>query len=197
MSAVRRWAEAGPTTREQSGFTLLELVIVIILVVLLFLTATWRLLPLRGEAEAAHVATTVGTLRSALGLHVAERIVKDSPDAVVQLDGSNPIQLLEQAPGSYIGEIESATAETPRGTWYFETATNRLGYRLRYPQYLAGSPEGPIDLYWRIRARFSDSNEAGVPDAGKGSLRAIGLEALHDDPWRELDTAENLTDPQK
>lgn len=197
MSAVRRWAEPGPGPRDQSGFTLLELVIVIALVCLLFLTAWWRLMPLRGSAEAAHVATTVGTLRSALGLHVAERIVNDSPAAVAELDGSNPMKLLQQRPGNYLGEFPSAGPRIAAGSWFFETRTGRLGYRLRFPQYLVGTPPEPVDLYWRIRVRFNDRNDNGVLDAGTDSVRAVELETLHAERWQTLDAPETRTSPQE
>lgn len=194
---MRRSVEARPARRDQTGFTLLELVIVIILVILFFMTAWWRLMPLRGDAEAAHVATTIGTLRSALGLQVAERIVNDSLDAIAELDGSNPMQLLGQTPGRYIGEIRSADPDTPPGTWYFEKESGRLGYRLRYPQYLVGSPEEPVDLYWQIRAQFSETNTGGMSDVKRGRVRAISLKALHEQRWQESDAAEEVIDPQQ
>jgi len=197
MSAVRRWAEPGPATRDQAGFTLFELIIVIILVGLLFLTATWRLLPLRGSAEQAHVTTTVGTLRSALGLHVAERVVKDSLDAVAGLEGSNPMQLLERAPDGYIGEIDSPRTDIAPGSWYFDKRTGRLGYRLRYPQYLVGSPKEPVDLYWRIKVQFDGGNGDAGPEAGTGTVRAVSLEALHHQRWQEFATTGIQADSQE
>ena len=124
---MRRWAEPGRTSANQSGFTLLELIIVITLVIAAVPDRLVALMPLRGSAEAAHVATTVGTLRSALGMHVAERIVTDSLDAVAELDGGNPMQLLEQPPASYIGEVETSGADIPPGSWFFETQPGRLG----------------------------------------------------------------------
>ena len=184
---MRRWAEPGRTSANQSGFTLLELVIVITLVIVLFLTAWWRLMPLRGSAEAAHVATTVGTLRSALGMQVAERIVTDSLDAVAELDGSNPMQLLEQPPASYIGEVETSGPDIAPGSWYFETQTGRLGYRVRHPQYLVETTPEPVDLHWRIRVRRGGQND---------SVRAVTLETLHDRRWQPFDAEAELTDAQ-
>lgn len=182
-----RWAESGGTSANQSGFTLLELVIVIVLVILLFLTAWWRLMPLRGSAEAAHVATTVGTLRSALGMHVAERIVTDSLGAVAELDGGNPMPLLEQPPVTYIGEIETSRADIAPGSWYFETQTGHLGYRVRHPQYLVEPPPEPVDLRWRIRVRRGGR---------QGSVRAVTLEPLHARRWRPFNAEAELTDPK-
>lgn len=192
MWVVRRSVDAAPASGNQSGFTLLELVIVIILVVLLFLTATWRLLPLRGDAEAAHVATTIGALRSALGLAVTERIVEESLDSAIELDSSNPMALLSQTPSNYIGEIEpDADSAIEAGRWYFDPAERLLHYRVRFPQYLEDpSIEPPVDLSWRVRLNYRDSDENGAFDAGVDSLRGIGLEALDNPGWP--DPEENI-----
>lgn len=192
MSAVPRWVEAAPATSNQSGFTLLELVIVIILVMVLFLTAWWRLMPLRGDAEAAHVATTVGTLRSALGLAVTERIVKESLENAAELEASNPMKLLGQTPSNYIGEIEpDAHPAIEGGRWYFDPSERLLHYRVRFPQYLEDpSVEPPVDLSWRVQLNYRDSDGNGAFDASVDSLRGIGLEALDNLGWP--DPEENI-----
>lgn len=189
---MRRWVESGRTSANQSGFTLFELIIVIVLVGLLFLIASWRLLPLRGDAEAAHVATTIGTLRSALGLEVTERIVEDSLASAATLDGANPMALLASQPGNYIGEVASATAaKISPGDWYFERNSGQLRYRVRFPRYLADPPvEKPVELAWEIRLRYVDRDDNGEYDSNTDSLRGIALEALDNPKW--TDPEENI-----
>lgn len=167
------------------GFTLFELIIVIVLIGLLFATAWWRLMPLRGDAEAAHVKTTIGTLRSALGLEVSERLVKRQAEHASLLNGSNPMHLLASVPGNYLGEFEAIDrVDIPPGNWYFLSATGQLRYRVRFPRYLL--PEGlepPVDLAWKIRLRFHDNNENGRFDAATDVMKHIELEALHHATW--------------
>lgn len=180
-----RWVEPSLPTGRQSGFTLLELVLVVILVVLLFMTAWWRLMPLRGDAEAAHVATTIGSLRSALGLETAERIVESSVEKAVELEGSNPMNLLAQAPGNYLGEVNPAdSADIEPGSWYFEPASGELRYRVRFPEYLTGgSLDAPSDLAWRIRVDFIDSDGDGNFQPEVDALQSVRLEALDNPGW--------------
>jgi len=186
MSVVPLWADVAPKPRHQSGFTLLELIIVIILVILLFLTAWWRLLPLRGDAEAAHVATTIGTLRSALGMHVAERIVKDSLESAEQLDKTNPMDLLARAPSSYVGEVSSKSdSQIEPGTWYFDRSSGRLHYRVRFPQYLTDSSlEAPVDLAWQIQLSYRNSNENEAASDHSRTLQSVRLVALDNPGWK-------------
>jgi type II secretory pathway pseudopilin PulG len=197
MWVVPRWADPRPDKR-QSGFTLLELVIVIILVIVLFLTAWWRLLPLRGDAEAAHVASTIGALRSALGLHVAETVVEDSLQAIADLEHGNPVPLLAQPPADYAGEhTEPENAEIPPGSWYFQPLVGELRYRVRYPQYLAGvaSPadERPIELSWQVRLSYRENNGKGSESAASDAIEGIRLVALDNPQWIDREESLQLT----
>lgn len=154
MSAVPRWAEAMPRTQHQAaGFTLLELVIVIILVILLFLVAFNRLLPLRGDAESAHVATMVGTLQSAIGMEAAMRVTRYGIGQLAALDGINPMALLQEPPANYLGEDPPGTV--PPGSWYFDSSTSQLLYRVRYPQYLDRQLHSPVHLAWLVVVEIS------------------------------------------
>jgi prepilin-type N-terminal cleavage/methylation domain-containing protein len=195
MSVVRRWAECRGRgqSQVQRGFTLLELIIVIILVILLFLVAFDRLLPLRGQAEATHVDSTVGTLRSALGMTTAQRILDHGISELSEMNGINPMALLAKAPDNYIGEIESANDEAvQRGQWYFERTTDRLGYRVRYPQYLKPPADETVHLTWRVTLRFTDKNGNGEYDPDIDAARGLDLLTLHDRAWQAVNMPEAL-----
>lgn len=156
------------------GYTLLKLVIVIILVVVLMTVALTRFLPLRGTAENAHIQTTLGGLRSALGLETARRILTAGPSAAMTLANTNPMTLLEEKPAGYIGEATAGPGIEP-GQWFFDPENKALYYRLRYPQYREQSPGPPVYLAWRIQATFDDKNHNGTFDAGTDQLRGIHL----------------------
>lgn len=150
--------------RHQSGFTLLELIIVVILVVVLIAVAMDRLLPLRGDAEAAHVVGTVGSLRSALGIEVAGLLVHEGAQAVASLEGSNPMRLLAERPENYLGEMGGVNpAVLPRGAWYFDADDGKLVYLVRYTEYFRSGIPGEPRLAYRIELVHNERNElAGV-----------------------------------
>lgn len=185
------WADARPAGRPhpgvQRGFSLLELVIVVILVALLFLFAFDRLMPLRGHAEGTQVASVIGALRSALGMEVAERIVDEGPESIAELQGANPMTLLQQRPVRYLGERSgSDNREIPEGAWYFDPDQGVLRYRVRFPQYLEGEPDPPVELSWQVRLQFEDEGGNGRYDPDTDALRGVTLAPLDDHQWPDL-----------
>ena len=183
MSDVPHWVDrtTGRSRDQVRGFTLLELILVIILVAALFLVAGNRLLPLRGEAEAAHVTTVVGSLRSALGMEAAARAIREDLAAVQALAHTNPFDLLQRCPENYLGVMtDSESGEPASGSWYFDPESSALVYRVRYPRYLEGRPDGPVELRWRIESQ---------------QPRGIALIALHDVRWKDWEMPLRQQDP--
>lgn len=166
------------------GFSLLELVIVITLVILLFLVAFDRLMPLRGDAEAAHVATVVGGLRSAVGLEAAQRVVDQGLAALADLEGSNPMEFLQEWPDTYVGAVENVHEnEIEPGTWYFDRESGTVGYRVRFPEYLQQAPSPPVDLRWRIHLQYEDRNGNGQFDPQIDGARGLRLQPVDNYRW--------------
>ena len=135
--------------RRTFGFTLFELLLVLCLVMILFLVVVDRLLPLRAEAEAAHVSQVVGSIRSGLGLAVAERAVEGGLETLPELDGSDPMQFLARVPPNYGGTLEGAAAP-PAGEWAFHSGSGSLLYRPRWPGAVPATGPDPEILAWRI-----------------------------------------------
>ena len=122
--------------KNQQGFSLLELMLAVILVVVLYVITVDRILPLRGDAEAAHVATTLGTLRSSIGMEIAARLLRNEIRTVPDMDGANPMRWLADPPENYLGEVAGVKPENlPLGHWYFDLDTRELVYIVRYTQY--------------------------------------------------------------
>jgi prepilin-type N-terminal cleavage/methylation domain-containing protein len=191
MSAVQPWADAMSIAshRRAHGFSLLELIIVITLVALLFLVALNRLAPLRGDAEAAHVATVIGSLRSAIGLETAQRVIRHGLGSLADLQSTNPMDLLQETPEQYLGAYTNPTAaEIHPGAWYFDESEGLLVYRVRFPHYLENSPSGPIELKWQVRLQVERS-AAGARQPS-GHISGLSLEPLHEHRWPPRRTSE-------
>ena len=82
------------------GFSILEMVIVIVLISVLMAFGITRLLPYIDEAERIGVLTMESRLRSTLILVAAKRIAGGQAARIAELDGSNPMSLMLQAPAN-------------------------------------------------------------------------------------------------
>ncbi|ROR34201.1 prepilin-type cleavage/methylation domain-containing protein [Inmirania thermothiophila] len=166
------------------GFSLLELTLVVIVVVLLIRFAIDRLLPLRIEAERVAVAQVVGGLRSALGLEAARRVVSGGVQALAALDGGNPMLLLQQVPQGYVGEAERVDpAALPPGAWAFERASGILIYRVRFAEHFRGGGPGPPHIRFRVRLVYEDVDGDGRFAAGEDLPQGLDLVALEPYTW--------------
>ncbi len=152
------------TGLRQQGFTMLEMIVAITLVVVLYTTMLDKLLPLRGDAEAANVATIAGSLRSALGMEVADRLVRLDLEAIADLEGANPMRFMAETPENYLGEVSGVDpANLPTGNWYFDSAAGELVYLVRHTEYFRTELPGPPRLAFKVMLVRNDRGDlAGV-----------------------------------
>ena len=105
-----------PGGRRQSGhrgFSLIELLVVVLIVSILMVVAISRLLALQVDAERVVMESTVGAVRSAMGIKVAEFIVKQKVSALPAYESKNPMSLLAEVPKNYLGEMEATDPPCP------------------------------------------------------------------------------------
>lgn len=152
----------------QTGFTLLELIVVVVLVVIFFSAAALRLLPLRGDAEAARVLQVVGALRSGLGMQMSARVVSGDT-AFSKLASENPLGWLRTGPSAIFRGEECYS--NPPGSWQWCQEENILIYRLRYPEY--NNKNAYRDEFLRFRTEVLES---------EGITHTVRFQALDDLP---------------
>lgn len=119
--------------RSQKGFTLIELVVVMVILALLAAVAVPKFLDLQKQAEAASVKKVLGNLRSALSLRVARGLVNSEDLSLLATGASNQLlimeDLLSNKPETYTG-VEGANIAI-KGAWYDYGANNDLVYVLK------------------------------------------------------------------
>ncbi len=168
-----------------SGFTLLELVVVISIISLLFVFAAERLMKLAVQAERANVTQTVGTLQSALAMRIAAHVARDTIPQLAELVDANPMALLADTPATYLGELDSPDPATIEGGhWYFDRRQRLLVYRVvNAPEFETDLP-GPKRIRWRLEPVFEDRNSNGRFDPGTDTLTGLRLAAQEKFKWR-------------
>jgi len=113
---------------KQTGFTLIELVVVIVILGILAATAMPKFANLNTDARKASVKAVVGTLKSAAALAHAKQLVDGAAsDVSVTLDGNATVEMLLGYPKKEtagIGNAVQLSAEiTSNGTGTFTIAT--------------------------------------------------------------------------
>ena len=126
----------------------------------------------------------VGVLRSAIGIKVAESIVRQDIGGLPSLAGSNPMDRLAELPSNYLGEkdgVDPATLED--GNWYFDTGSGTLVYLVRNKGYFTGGLQNPPRARFAIRIVYTDRNGNGVFDVGVEAIEGLRLAVLEPYAW--------------
>ena len=166
------------------GFSLLELVIVIVMISVLLVLAISRLLALQVDAERVTMQTVVGTLRSSIGMKVAESIVKSKVAGLAKFAGSNPMNLLAETPHNYLGEFDGVDpASLADGNWYFDKRTRMLVYLVRNKGFFAGGLPNPPRASFTVKLVYSDKNGNGLFDQGIDEIEGLRLSPAEPYSW--------------
>jgi general secretion pathway protein G len=167
----------------QLGATLAETVAITCLLLIFIWVAAEKIWELRVVAERTHVVSIVGNLQSALGLEVAERALEQGIPAVVALQGSNPMDLLQPPPANYAGEKQDVDPAAEKGgRWYFDLDARELVYRVEFEENFRSSLAGPARIRLALKVSYRDLNGNGSFDPGQDQMRNVSLQQL--DPYR-------------
>ncbi len=170
--------------RTGRGFSLLELVVVIVIISILLVLAISRLLRLQVDAERVAMETVAGTLRSAIGIKVAEHIVQQDIAGLSRFQGSNPMDRLAEVPKNYLGElngVDPATLED--GNWYFDKRSRTLVYLVRNKGFFSGGLPDPPRARFAVRLVYTDRNGNGVFDQGVDAIEGLQLAVVEPYTW--------------
>ena len=166
------------------GFSLLELIVVIVIISILLVIAISRLLALQVDAERVAMETVAGTLRSAIGIKVAEFIVKQDVRNLGSLDGSNPMDRFAEFPANYLGELDNPDPKTlDDGNWYFDKRSQTLVYLVRNKGFFRGGLSDPPRARFAIRLVYTDRNGNGRYDSTVDSVEGLRLAVLEPYQW--------------
>src|SRR5258706_10037918 len=165
------------------GFSLVELIVVVIAVGILAGALLERVLPLIGRAQRTAFVQVRVDLQTALLLEAAERITRGEAATLPSLAQANPMTLLLSPPASYMGSFARPPDDVPAATWYFDEHSRRLVYRVgRYARFDAqGGPPGRIELTTEFV--FEDRDGSGSFDPARDEFEGLRLAPGHPFPW--------------
>ena len=166
------------------GFSLLELVVVIVIISVLVAIALSRLLPYIDEAERVAVLTVESQIKSTLMTSAAKRIAGGRAASISELNRSNPMQLMLEAPKNYVGELRGSDGgSVSRRNWYFDLETRRLVYRPGRPFGWSDGAESIDNPEFEVRVAFDDRNGNGQFEPGTDELFGVRLQRQAGIAW--------------
>jgi general secretion pathway protein G len=175
----------GAPRRASRGFSLLELVVVIVLISILLAVAIERLLLTKARAEGTAMEQLVGTIRSAMTIRVAELVAGAHVPEVATLVGSNPILLLAEPPQNYLGQLFGPDPSIlPSGGWYFDQRDRALCYLVESADYFQSALPAPPRACFAVVLVFDDMNGNKRYDPAEDTLRGLRLIELAPYEWR-------------
>ena len=158
------------------GFTLVELVGVIIIASVLAAVALDRLLFYTERAEKAAMDATLAATKMGLQIRLAELIMTNRQMVAPQLERENPMRWLAEPPSGYLGEY---SAPPKPGNWYFAADARQLVYVPSGTRYLQLNHEDKKELRFQVRLYYDEIDMAG------GKVRSLaGVSLLPVRPYR-------------
>lgn len=119
--------------RAASGFTLIELVVSITVIVLLMTAFLTRLLVYQREVERIAMEQVVRAVRSGLQIQLASMNSRGRMNELPGLLLQNPIDWLAQKPPNYLGAFyHPGDNELETGNWYFNKKDHKLVYLFKH-----------------------------------------------------------------
>jgi prepilin-type N-terminal cleavage/methylation domain-containing protein len=125
--------------RSQSGFTLIELIIIIVVLGILAAVAIPKYQDITNEAKTAACKGALGSLRSGVSIYYATQIVRTGTPTWPPIDSlrsigtvmiqslpANPYQLATSAPDSIVTGVTKGTVVGVRGGWAYKPTTGEI-----------------------------------------------------------------------
>lgn len=128
---------------KQRGFTLIELVIVVTLIVILMAVFFNRTLFYMEQAEKTAMEQVAGAIQSALTLQYGQILTRGKPSDAVALAQDNPMNWLQKKPRNYSGEFfDPSPLAVESGNWMFDLKSRELVYVVRTTNYFKPGKDG-------------------------------------------------------
>jgi prepilin-type N-terminal cleavage/methylation domain-containing protein len=150
---------------KQRGFTLVELVIVIVVIGILAAVAIPKFLSLRKDAEQGAVESTIGALESAMSIYCSKQYLAGTQIAV-----HNPFDDLSSAPPRYVGPQDPVTvANTPSGSWTYRTSGSWVMYHPKSPITGGWANGGKRYIIYQVQPVLDGTDTVGLHLSTTGS----------------------------
>lgn len=173
----------------QQGFTLIELVVVMVILGLLGAVAVPKFMDITSDAEAASVKNILGSLRSGLSIKMASGLVNGTDIDTWVYNGSAALKpmedLLASAPDSYIGVLTAGAAPAENGVWWDRRTSatdNWVMYSLKKDSIIT-KPDGSAGGGWSSNGKNIIHHIEKITDNGSTVGLKLAPTVTYDYKW--------------
>jgi general secretion pathway protein G len=140
------------------GFTLLELVIVIAIIVTLMALFMNRMMFYKEQAEKTAMEQVVGAIQSALIMQYGQIVTRGKPSDVAALAQDNPMNFLQKQPRNYSGQFYDPTPRAiAPGNWMFDLKSRDLIYVVGESNYFKPGKDGRKWIRFHVVLSYTTS----------------------------------------
>ena len=162
----------------QGGFTLLELVVVIAIVVFLATTFLNRVWFYQEQAEKAAMVEVAGVIQNELLMKYGHLLIRNEIAGVAALATENPMGWLAKVPRNYAGEFyDPLPVALPSGNWAFDLKSHELIYVPERTDYFVPGTDGQKWIRYRVKLLYD-------PVSGGGGKALVGVLFEPVEPYR-------------
>jgi type II secretory pathway pseudopilin PulG len=170
--------------RRNGGFTLFELILVVILLAVSSQVMLGRFLIYQEMAEKAAMEQTAGAVRSGLNIHVAALIARGRSEEIQELTMVNPFTLLADQQKNYAGEhFTTSPADIGRGKWYFDMSRKEMVYLVDHDTHFQSEGQGVKMIRFKIMPVHHEGLLARDSAGGQKELAGITLREVTPYRW--------------
>lgn len=167
----------------QRGFTLIELIVVITIIVVLMGLFLNRALFYIEQAEKTAMEEVTGSIQSALTMQYGELLTRGKPSDVAALVQDNPMNWLQKKPRNYAGEYYDPTPRAVEsGNWVFDLKSRELVYVVHNANYFKAGKDGKKWIRFHIAVNHSVSRFPSLQNAPH-ELTGILFEPVEPYSW--------------
>ena len=167
----------------ERGFTLIELIVVITIIVVMMGLFLNRALFYMEQAEKTAMEEVAGSLQSALTLQYGLVLTRGKATDAAALVKDNPMNWLQKKPRNYSGEFYDPTPLTVEsGNWMFDLKSRDLVYVVRNVNYFKPGRDGKQWIRFHVAASYEAARLPSLQHAAP-ALTGLLFEPVEPYAW--------------
>jgi prepilin-type N-terminal cleavage/methylation domain-containing protein len=170
-------------THSQRGFTLLELIVVITIIVVMMGLFLNRTLFYVEQAEKTAMNEVKGSIQSALTMEYGQILTRGKSFDVAALVQDNPMNWMQKTPSNYAGEFYDPTPlSVESGSWVFDLKSRELVYLVRNGNNFKPGKEGKKWIRFHVAVKYTTPRLPSLQNAPR-ELTGIVFEPVEPYSW--------------